>query len=183
MLSLRESKWDFDASATGGFGMGLLSASGWKIVINDPWKQAHEFLYSGFGLTILNIPIPRIKIPPLPILNREASGFGSTENFASKGYLYMTDSFHGEELAKSDIQGGTIYLDAGAGLLAGYGLSVMLLGINSSFLIPWFVNPGIFANLASNAIRSAPALLIMHGQSEGLIASVGGAGAMIGHLQ
>jgi hypothetical protein len=96
--------------------------------------------------------------------------------------MYMTDSFSGSELTKSDIQGGTIYFDLSVGLLAAAGASVMLLGINISLLMPLLVNPGLFANLASNAIKSAPALLVMRGTAEGLIASVGG-GATIGHLR
>ncbi|MFP3568132.1 hypothetical protein [Paraburkholderia sp. SIMBA_030] len=182
MLSIRESKWNYNTSATAGLGVELLSMSGGRIVIDDPEKQAQGFSYSGFRFGLVNIPIPKIHLPPLPALNREISGTGSVEDFYSNGYLYMTDSFHGKELTKSDIQSGTVYLDAGTGFLAGYGLSVMLLGINAALLMPWLVNPGLFSNLASNAIKSAPALLFMHGESEGLIASIGGVSAMIGYL-
>jgi hypothetical protein len=182
MFSLRESKWSFNTSATAGLGIELLSMSGGKIVLDDPQKQTHDFSYTGFGLGVFDKPIPKIKLPPVPILNRGISGSGSVEGFYSDGYLYMTDSFHGHELTKSDIQGSTVYLDASAGLLAGYGASVMLLGINTALLMPSLVNPGLFSNLAANAIRSAPALLFMHGQSEGLIASIAGVSAMIGYL-
>ena len=94
----------------------------------------------------------------------------------------MTASFQGRELAKSDMQGGSVYLDGSSGLLAGYGGSVMLLGINTAFLAPWLLSPGIGANLAANAMQQAPAILVMHGQTEGLIARVAGVSAMIGYL-
>ena len=165
MLSIRKSKWVFDTSATYEFGLGLLSTSGGKIVINDPQGESHNFRYSGFGLGV-SAAISKIKLPPLPALNRTVSVTGSTENFDSRGWLYMTDSFPGDELARSDIQGGAIYLDCGAGLLAGYGGTFMFLGINVALLTPWLVNPGLFANLASNVIKSAPAFLFMHGVSE-----------------
>lgn len=58
----------------------------------------------------------------------------------------------------------------------------MLLGINTAYLAPWVLNPGLGANLAANAIRQAPALLIMRGQTEGLLASVLGVSAMLGYL-
>ena len=117
MLSIRKSKWVFDTSATYEFGLGLLSTSGGKMVLNDPQGHSHNFRYSGFGLGASSA-ISKIKLPPLPVLNRIVSVTGSTENFHSRGWLYMTDSFSGDELARSDIQGGAIYLDCGAGLLA-----------------------------------------------------------------
>ena len=58
----------------------------------------------------------------------------------------------------------------------------MLLGINTVFLAPWLVNPGLGANMAVNAMRQAPAVLVIYGQTEGLIASVAGLSAMLGYL-
>ena len=182
MSAYRESGWTFDSSAGYGLGLQFLSASGGKIVIRDSKKQSHGFYYSGFGVTA-GFSIPKIKLPPLPRVNRNISATGAPDSFESAGIMYMTDSFPGSELAKSDIQGGTIYIDLSGGLLASAGASVMLLGINISLLMPLLVNPGLFANLASNAIKSAPALLVMGGTAEGLIASVFGGGAMIGHLR
>jgi len=181
MLIFRKSGWTFDSSAGYGVGLQFLSASGGKIIMQDPKKQFHGFSYSGFGLAA-GFPIPKIKLPPLPGVNRNISATGAPESFESAGIMYMTDSFSGSELTKSDIQGGTIYFDLSVGLLAAAGASAMLLGINISLLMPLLVNPGLFANLASNAIKSAPALLVMRGTAEGLIASVGG-GATIGHLR
>lgn len=182
MSVFRESGWTFDSSAGYGLGLQFLSASGGKIVMRDPKKQSHGFYYSGFGVTA-GFPIPKIKLPPLPGVNRNISATGAPDSFESAGIMYMTDSFLGSELTKSDIQGGAIYFDVSGGLLAAAGMSFMLLGINISLLMPLVLNPGLFANLASNAIKSAPALLVMGGTAEGLIASVVGGGAMIGHLR
>ncbi|RKR36705.1 hypothetical protein [Paraburkholderia sp. BL17N1] len=181
MISLRKSGWSFNTSATGGLGIELLSISGGKIILDDPQKQSHDFSYFGFGIGYSR-GLPKIKLPPIPILNREMSGTGSTKDFTSDGVLYMTSYFHRQELSTSDIKGATIYFDGGAGLLAGYGESIMLLGINTELIAPWLVNPGIFANMAKKALDCAPAVLLLAGEAEGLIAG-GGLSAMIGHLQ
>ena len=182
MSLLRKSDWAFDASATGGVGYGLLAASGGKISLTDPSNQSHDFFYTGYGIGFSKA-IQKIEIPPLPILNRAISVTGSTENFHSGGFIYMTNSFGGKELVKSDLQGGTVYLDAGGGLLAGFGGSIMLLGINVTLLASCILNPGLFASFAKNLIEHAPAVLVMGGVLEGLISSIVGAGAMVGYLQ
>lgn len=179
---LRISEWQFDTAATGGIGIEILSASGGSIILADPIKQRHSFSYSGFGLGFISFPIPKVKLPPVPILNRTIEVTGASKSFDGGGILFMTESLHGEELSKADLQGGTVYLDGGTGLLAGYGGSVMLLGINTAYLAPWLLNPGLGANLAANAIKQAPALLVMRGQTEGLLASVLGVSAMLGYL-
>ena len=180
--SLRMSTWTYTNGATGGIGTGLLAASGGTISFTDLDKKDQDFSYAGFGIGLFSIAIPKLKIPDVPILNRGITGTGAARSFDGGGLLYMTESFHGHELSKSDLQGGTVYLDASTGLLAGYGGSVMLLGINTVFLAPWLVNPALGANLAANAMRHAPAVLVIYGQTEGLIASVGGLSAMLGYL-
>jgi hypothetical protein len=179
---LRESKWTYNTAATSGIGIEMLSASSGTIVLTDPSQQDHSFSYAGFGIGFISVPIPKIKLPPIPLLNREIGANGAAKSFYGGGVLYMTSSFHGQDLAKSDMQGGTVYLDGNTGLLVGYGGSVMLLGINTAYLAPWLLNPGIGGNLAANAIQNAPALLLMHGQTEGLIASIAGISAMPGYL-
>lgn len=181
--SLRTSKWIYNNAATGGIGTGLLAASGGTINFTDPDNKNQDFAYAGFGIGIFSIDIPKVKIPDIPILNRAITGTGAAKSFDGGGLLYMTQSFHGHELSKSDLQGATVYLDAGTGILAGYGASAMLLGINTTFLAPWLVNPGLGANLAANAMKQAPAVLLLYGQSEGLIASIGGLNAMLGYLR
>lgn len=181
MSLFRKSDWEFDASAAGGVGYGLLAASGGKIVLTDPSNQSQNFFYTGYGIGFSKA-IPKIEIPPLPILNRVISVAGSTEGFYSGGVIYMTDSFGGDELVKSDL-GGAVYLDAGGGLFAGFSGSIMLLGINVALLASCILNPGLFASVAKNAIEHAPAILVMAGVSEGLISSIVGVGAMVGYLQ
>src|SRR5580698_9345753 len=127
--SLRESNWKYDTGASIGIGTALLSTSGGTIRFHDPDDQNQDFSYAGFGIGLFSISTPKIKIPRLPVLNRDVTGTGAAKSFDGGALLYMTESFHGRELSKSDIQGGTVYLDAAAGLLAGYTGSVMLLGI------------------------------------------------------
>lgn len=68
----------------------------------------------------------------------------------------MTSAFHGKELSRSDLTGGTVCFDVGAGVIAeGASATVMLLGINTALLAMGIVMPQ-FCGL-SVAVHSAPA--------------------------
>ncbi|WGS51151.1 hypothetical protein LFL96_06510 [Paraburkholderia sp. D15] len=75
----------------------------------------------------------------------------------------MTSTVRGEELKRSDLAGGTIYIDAGVGIMAdGYGASVMLLGRNPALLMMGIGMPQLpFFRLA---ISQATAVLVMRGR-------------------
>lgn len=199
MSYLRPSKWNYQTGATGGVGIEFVVASGGLIVLHDPAGQEQDFHYGGVGVGLsAGLKIPKIKLPKFTIPEikmpkiggRSVGGAGSTKDFTSAGSVYMTSAFQGQELTRADFQGGTIYVDAGAGLIVGYAGSAMLLGMNAS-LLALGAGPGLAMAMAAGpagliwlveqAIESAPAVLLMHGWTVGPQAAVG-AGILAGYL-
>ncbi|PRX32035.1 hypothetical protein B0G75_10450 [Paraburkholderia sp. BL18I3N2] len=189
MWLFRESLWSFDTSAAGGFSLDFLVASGGEVLLKDPKQQSHTFHYGrvgvgyGFGARLPRIRSPKVTLPEIrlpKISGHEVGGSVASKNFTSNGYVFMTDAFAGSELRRSDLQGGVVYIDAGAGLFAGEGATLMLLGINAALLTMSIVNPGL-SGLADYAIRQAPAALVMYGHTAALQAGFG-AGLLVGML-
>lgn len=189
MSLLRPSKWTYTTGATGGVSIEFLVASGGTIVLNDPAQHEQDFHYGGIGVGLgFGAKLPKIKLPKMTlpelrlprVAGREVGGAGSTKSFPSSGSVYMTSAFRGNELARSNIQGGTVYVDAGAGLFVGEAGSAMLLGINPAMLALGITNPG-FAWLMQQAIARAPAVLVMHGLTAGVQAGAG-VGLLVGYL-
>jgi hypothetical protein len=189
MSILRRSNWSYRTGATGGVSVEFVVASGGTLVLDDPEKQERDFHYGGIGVGLgVGFRVPKIKLPKLSvpelripkIAGHEVGGAGSLKSFDSDGLIYMTPSFRGTELTASDIQGGTVYVDGGIGLIYGKGASAMLLGINSAMLALGLSNPG-FVWLAEEAIAHAPAILLMGGTTVGLQAGLA-AGILVGYL-
>jgi hypothetical protein len=175
MIGLRKSRWNFDTSAGAGIGFGLFNSESGMFVLDAPSGQGHEYTYNGFGIGISRgfssmLRISRFALPKVIVRGDELSGAGSTADFTSRGWLYLTDSFKNADLVDPKIlEGGTIYLEGAAGYLLGGTGSFMLLGVNPDLLVLGMVKP----DLIGLAIRSAPAALIMGGVNEGLQDAVG----------
>lgn len=189
MSILRVSQWAYQTGATGGISVEFVIVSGGTIVLSDPANQEQDFHYAGIGVGLgFGIKVPKIKLPKMTlpgfhlpkIRGREVGGAGSGKSFPSGGAVYMTSAFRGQELARPDLQGGTLYVDAGAGLIVGHAGSAMLLGMNSALLALGLSNPAM-SWLIMNAIEQAPAVLLMHGWTVGMQAG-GGAGLLGGYL-
>lgn len=170
MYGLRSSEWTYDTGATGSVGAGMLFASGGTILLKDPSGQEQQFYYGGCGIGFgrsWNLKNFDMGLPKLLRLPREPGATGSTKDFTSTGSVYMTRAFHGKEMKRSDIAGGTVYIDAGAGIVAdGFSGSIMLLGLNSALLMMSITMPQMpFFRLA---INEAPAMLWMGGFNVGM---------------
>lgn len=174
-MVLRESHWRFNTSAGIGIGFGAFNSESGMFALDAPSGQTYEYIYGGFGVgtsrglaTLLRIP--RLALPKVLVKSDELSGSGSTADFTSRGGLYLTDSFKGNDLTNpQSLEGGTIYLEGAAGYLFGGTGSFMLLGIHADLLLMAIVKP----DLIGMAIRSAPAALIVGGVNEGLQDAVG----------
>lgn len=189
MSILRPSQWTYETGATGGVSVEFVVASGGTIVLHDPASKEEDFWYGGVGVGIgIGLKIPKIKLPKMTIpkielpkvAGREVGAAGSAKSFPSSGAVYMTDAFEKQELTRADIQGGTLYVDAGAGLIVGHAGSAMLLGMNSALLAMGLTNPAL-SFLAIEAVHQAPAVLLMHGWTAGFQAG-GGVGLLAGYL-
>jgi hypothetical protein len=189
MSLLRPSKWTYTTGAGGGASIEFFMASGGEIVLADPQSRPCTFYYGGVGVGIgKSVSLPSIKLPKftlpkiaLPkIAGRSVGSAGSTLDFPSVGAVYMTNSFHGNELTRSDFQGATIYLDGSLSAIYGWAGDVMLLGMNPAMLTLGLSSPA-FITFAEQAIMHAPAVLVMRGQTLGF-QSGASAGILAGYL-
>jgi hypothetical protein len=189
MSYLRKSKWKYDTGAGGGVSVDIVVATGGNIVLTDPQKHSQSFYYGGVGIgygwgaKIPKIKLPKFTIPELKLPSfgsHDASAAGSTFDFPSHGTVYMTSAFKGSELTRSDLQGGTVYLDGYGGAVVAQGGTVMLLGINPALLALGLTSPAM-SMILGEAIADAPALLFMHGLTAGFQAGFGG-GILAGYL-
>ncbi|MFB9128879.1 hypothetical protein ACFFYR_39180 [Paraburkholderia dipogonis] len=165
--------------------MDFIVASGGWIQLTDPALQPCDFHYGGAGVGLpmerllpTGITMPKFGLPQ--IKGHEFGGAGSSQDFLSAGAVWMTPAFAGKELCREDIRGATVYVDAGIGMVGGFGGSAMLLGINSVSLMMGIMNPAL-SGLAARALDEAPALLLMGGFTMGVQAGAG-AGLMVGYL-
>ncbi|WP_257009627.1 hypothetical protein [Burkholderia contaminans] len=167
----------------------IVVATGGNIVLTDPQAHSQSFYYGGVGIgygwgaKIPKIKLPKFTIPELKLPSfgsHDASAAGSTYDFPSHGTVYMTSAFKGSELTRSDLQGGTVYLDGYGGAGVARGGAVMLLGINPALLALGLTSPAM-SMILGEAIADAPALLFMHGLTAGFQAGFGG-GILAGYL-
>ena len=189
MSLLRASQWTYETGASGGLNAEFFVMSGGTVVLKDPSQKSETFYYGGMGAGIgFGLKLPRIKLSKwtLPevkaptIRGVEVGAAGSAKSFDSAGIVYMTDSFLGCELTRTDLEGGALYIDAGLGLFYGKAGSAMLLGINPAPLLMGLSSPGM-SWLAQQAVSQAPALLFMGGTTVGMLAG-GGIGMLVGYL-
>lgn len=184
MISLRgESAWSFYTSAGGGGGFGAFLLSGGMFVLKDLEGKLQSFDYGGFGIG-MSYPLPKLlrlpqlTLPTITLRGQEFGATGSIADFPSDGIVYVTDACHGSDLTAQQLEGGVIYFDGGLGWLRGYGGSVLLAGIKKELLEMGIMIP----SLMRLAIASAPAVIVMRGQNEGLQQSAG-ADFMLGQIQ
>jgi hypothetical protein len=172
----RQSKWTFITAGNAGINIDIFAVSGGQIVLSDPKNKVVRFNYGGAGAGIgLGFKLPKvgkIEFRPKP-LGKAISGAVGPESFPNHGIVYITEFFKGAELAQSDISGACMFIDGGAGLVAGYSTTIMLLGIDPTVLV---------ANLALPlldivAVRARPnAVLLIRGPNVGLQFGAGVAG-------
>ncbi|WP_321892227.1 hypothetical protein [Paraburkholderia tropica] len=133
--------------------------AGGTIYLKHPAGQGQELHYGspGFGFgAIKKIPkVPKLHLPKTRLLANDPGVTGAASTFTG-GTHYMTSAFHGKELRRSDLTGGTVCFDVGAGVIAkGASATVRLLGINTALLAMGIVMPQFFG--LSVAVHSAPA--------------------------
>ena len=151
-------------------------------VLRTPEGQLLRFNYGGSGMGWTfpfpkMLRLPQLTLPKIMLSGHEFGAIGSTADFPSNGVVYVTEACHGPDLSAQQIEGGTIYFDGGLGYLRGYGVSVFLAGLNEELM-----EAGILIPRAMElAIASAPAVIFIKGQNEGLQESVGG-GILFGQI-
>lgn len=181
MQRLRQSGWAYETAANGGLGVGFVVASGGNILLRDPGGSVQSFWYGGVGAGLsVGLRIPRF--PKVQLRGEAVSGAGAAYAFPSTGSVFMTPQFRGQELARGDLQGCTMYIDGAAGLVVGGGGSAMLLGMNPA-VVAMALAAGPAQAIAMRAAQdTAKAVLFMAGVTAGLQAGAGVAG-LLGYMR
>jgi hypothetical protein len=143
------SDWKFETSGTGSLGAGFVSASGGMVKLKSPEGVFVDFDYigAGFGTSLGARFLPEV-YKYLP-----NGSFASTD-FTSKGVVIKMPACRAQELSKDDFLGPCIFADAGGGLIAGVGATLLFAGLPTIYSIPVNFNPVL-----------AKALIIMGGYS------------------
>lgn len=177
----KQSAWEFQTSGTVGAGVGLLVAEGGSIYLKDPRGVPVTFRYGGAGGGVAEgIKLPKIGKIQFAIRGKGVAGAVAPSSFYNIGILYILDSFNGSELTRSDLRGPCLFVEAGAGFIAGGNGTAMLLGLSPIWLGANIITP-LNSYAVFKLVRSAKAVLLMAGLNAGLIAGGGGA-ALLGGL-
>ncbi|NHZ36739.1 hypothetical protein [Massilia rubra] len=153
-----------ETSATGGVGLGFFAASGGLVRLKDPSGKLVDLHYGAVGLGLSQgFKSPKLpKLPEFPQLNVQSkSGALSTTDFPAFGNVFVTKAHTNDDLTLDDIKGNCIICEIGAGYIAGYSATAILVGINPAYLGFGQVGPVL-------AAASAKGIIIMHGVNAGL---------------
>ena len=156
----------------------MLALTGGEIELDDPKGDLVKLRYGSAGVGLgfgFKLPkVGKLEIKP-ERLGKVVTGTVAPTFAPNTGQLYMTDFFKGDELTKDDLRGICLIVDGGGGLIVGYSVTVMLLGID----------PARFA-----AQVTSPILSLFVGQAEpkaamlirGWNAGVQGGGSIAGYI-
>lgn len=182
MLIKRKSAWAFQTSSSGGLGVEFVAVEGGSIYFKDPSGMTIVFRYGAAGAGIAaGLKLPKVGKLQIQIKGKTVGGAIAPAAFPNTGTLYVLDSFAGNELRRSDITGVCMFLEVGAGLIAGGAAYAMVLGMNPLYLAEMMAMPATMPIAEAMLLRSATSLLLMAGINVGVQAG-GAAGGFVGGL-
>jgi hypothetical protein len=182
MTVKKASAWKFVTFGSGGLSLEFVAAEGGQAILQDPKGVQDAFTYGGIGAGLsLGLKIPKIGKLRIPTKRGALTGGVGPTAFPSTGEVFITSSFSGNELSRSDIQGVCAFVEAGGGLLGGGSGTAMLLNLNAR-LLPLVLAPVVGSLGTQLFLNSAKGILLMAGLSVGLQAQVGVA-AYLGYLR
>ena len=115
MFSGKESEWTWNTSSGLSVSYGLVGGTGAQFVLNDPRGGTASFNYITVGVGAS--------------VGAKWSFGGSSTAMYSKGKVFISDSFPGNEFHNRDFEGFCLVADASASVIAGVSVDAMLLGI------------------------------------------------------
>lgn len=181
MIWIRKvSGWTFVTSATAGVGLEFVAGSGGAITLADPARKIVTLHYGGLGVGLSDsFRLPKVGKIKFAVKGKGVGAGLAPAQFPNAGVVLITESFAGEELGRSNLQGATVFVEGGLGLIGGGAASAMLMGINPFRLAAALAMPG--APLLVPTLMSAPAILLTAGLNVGLQAG-GGVAVFGGYL-
>jgi hypothetical protein len=196
----KESGWTFWTSCSGGVGIKYFVAEGGFIELKDPQKKIHRFYYGAAGggySSRIKLPF-KIKVPDSLLKNldkifgKKVTRAGAPFFFESRGLVYILDTFKGDELSVSDINGACLFIEGGLGRVIGGSAYAMLLGMDPKLAALYLAAASSPATLpiasfiATKMMLTASSILLMAGVNlsygEGIGVYLGYLGDKLPHL-
>ena len=174
MIGLRKSAWRFETAGSGGVAIEIIALSGGILKLFDPSEKETVFHYGALGVgAVYGFKVPYFGKINFKVKGINVSGAAAPTMFKNAGSLYMTDSFSGTELKKSDLQGATVFLEGNIAYIGGVSVNAMLLGVDAAMLYSALTNTVLRPLLLPIVLARAPAVLIMSGATVLLQAGAG----------
>lgn len=180
-MFVRPSHWNFVTSGSGGLNIDVLALSGGEIELTDPSGSATKLYYgsagAGLGFGFKLPKVGKVEIKP-ERLGKAITGTVAPTAAPNTGHVYMTDFFKGDELTKADLSGVCFMIDGGLGLVVGYSVTVMLLGIDPARFTAQVTSPILDLFIGQAEPKAA---MLIRGWNAGLQGG-GGVAGYIGYM-
>ncbi len=134
-LPLNESRWRYVTASGGGVTVAFLAGSGGSITLLSPEGENVSFRYGGVGGGIgLGMRLPRFGKVNLNVKGKSVGGAGALEALPSTGTVLVADGLVGRDLSRGDFTGPCMYVELGAGVIAGGSGTAILFGLDPKLL-------------------------------------------------
>ncbi len=187
-LPLNESRWRYVTASGGGMTVAFLAGSGGSITLLSPEGENVSFRYGGVGGGIgLGMRLPRFGKVNLNVKGKSVGGAGALEALPSTGTVLVADGLVGCDLSRGDFTGPCMYVELGAGVIAGGSGTAILFGLDPKLLAAVALasasplTAALGASMSRQLLQSSRGALLMAGVNVGAQFG-GGAAAYLGAL-
>ena len=185
-LPLNESRWRYVTASGGGVTVAFLAGSGGSITLLSPEGENVSFRYGGVGGGIgLGMRLPRFGKVNLNVKGKSVGGAGALEALPSTGTVLVADGLVGRDLSRGDFTGPCMYVELGAGVIAGGSGTAILFGLDPKLLAAVALasasplTAALGASMSRQLLQSSRGALLMAGVNVGAQLG-GGAAAYLG---
>ncbi|WBI98253.1 hypothetical protein PALA52_02202 [Pseudomonas aeruginosa] len=134
-LPLNESRWRYVTASGGGMTVAFLAGSGGSITLLSPEGENVSFRYGGVGGGVgLGMRLPRFGKVNLNVKGKSVGGAGALGALPSTGTVLVADGLVGRDLSRGDFTGPCMYVELGAGAIAGGSGTAILFGLDPKLL-------------------------------------------------
>lgn len=173
-LPLNESRWRYVTASGGGVTVAFLAGSGGSITLLSPEGENVSFRYGGVGGGIgLGMRLPRFGKVNLNVKGKSVGGAGALEALPSTGTVLVADGLVGRDLSRGDFTGPCMYVELGAGVIAGGSGTAILFGLDPKLLAAVALasasplTAALGASMSRQLLQSSRGALLMAGVNVG----------------
>ncbi len=171
-LPLNESRWRYVTASGGGVTVAFLAGSGGSITLLSPEGENVSFRYGGVGGGIgLGMRLPRFGKVNLNVKGKSVGGAGALEALPSTGTVLVADGLVGRDLSRGDFTGPCMYVELGAGVIAGGSGTAILFGLDPKLLAAVALasasplTAALGASMSRQLLQSSRGALLMAGST------------------